>query len=98
MNQEPPPYGYGGQSPVSTSFSSSFSSRNVNDFNSYAAFRNGEGTDSLFSNVVPKWQLFLLIFGMVGCDIQRTEMRVIMCCNKCEEKVREEISEVYGEF
>lgn len=31
------------------------------------------------------------------CGIQTTEMRVVMCCNKCEEKVREEIGEVYGE-
>lgn len=26
----------------------------------------------------------------------RTELRAVMCCNKCEEKVREEISEAYG--
>lgn len=28
--------------------------------------------------------------------LQRTELRVLMCCHKCEEKVREEINEVYG--
>nr|PNR59401.1 hypothetical protein PHYPA_002192 [Physcomitrium patens] len=32
-----------------------------------------------------------------GGNSMRTEMRVVTCCNKCEEKAREEISEVYGE-
>jgi len=40
---------------------------------------------------------FLANFSMGMWEIQRTELRVIMCCNKCEEKVREEIAEVNGE-
>ncbi|XP_024365112.1 uncharacterized protein [Physcomitrium patens] len=31
-----------------------------------------------------------------GGNSPRTELRVLMCCHKCEEKVREEINEVYG--